>query len=214
MRPLLLIFLTLLWSITNGQKISKVALKTMPAAQLVDIDGNITNLLDLTKGKVTLIDFWFIPCGPCFQEMRMLHKIYNEYRSNASFSFLTITFSDSAFVKNLIENHNTDINEVYDYFKTLAKLDTFRLPVYFLKDYTTKMKRFKRNNNGEGFSGSNLPSPKNEELSPASIFGFSAYPTILVFDKMGKLVYNRTGFNTKIELQELKEIEKIINSNL
>ena len=186
----------------------------MPSASLFDIQGDTTNLLNFAKGKVTFIDFWFIPCGPCFVEMTMLHKIHDTYQSNDNFKFLTITFSDSSFVRDLIENRNAENNDVYDYFKTLTKLDTFKLPVYFTKDYATKMKLFKKNTTGQGFHGSNWPFPKETKASPNSIFGFVAYPTILIFDKAGKLVYNKTGFIDKFEAKELTDIKTIIDSKL
>jgi len=214
MKPPILIIVILFCGITYGQKVSKNVIKYMPPVSLFDIKGDTTNLLNLGKGKVTFIDFWFIPCVPCFEEMTMLHKINDTYKSNINFKFLTITYSDSSFVRNLIENRNTEDNDVYDYFKAWTKLDTFRLPVYFTKNYTTKMKLFKKNKTGKGFSGLNWPNPKENKISPDSIFGFLAYPTILIFDKTGKLVFNKTGFIDKFEVKDFAEIIRIINSIL
>jgi hypothetical protein len=54
----------LVCSTAYGQKEAKSIPVSMPSVMLVDINGNGTNLLELAKGKITFIDFWFIPCGP------------------------------------------------------------------------------------------------------------------------------------------------------
>ena len=214
MRALLLTIFLLLTMGSLGQKIPKKPVKVIPQLSVYDIHGDTADLKIISSNKVTFIDFWFIPCGPCFVEMNMLHSLYGKYKGDPNVAFLTITFTDSAFARPLIENRNTDLNEAYDYFKRLAGLDTFQLPVFFLKSIDTKMRSFKKSK--AGFSGQNEPQIREINFTkyPDYIFGFSGYPTIFIFDKKGNLIYNKTGFTKKGEREQQQKIEALINSNL
>lgn len=194
-----------------AQKKIRTPIKVIPALSVYTINGDTTNLKTISKGKVTFIDFWFIPCGPCFVEMNMLHKLYAKYKDDPNVCFLTITMTDSAFVRPLAENRNTGDNETYTYFKNLARLDTFKLPVYFIRDFAWIQKSFKKQKDGS-FVGSGENLLKKNDDSPDNLFGFSGYPTIFIFDKKGKLIYNVTGFRQDGETQQKKKIESIISS--
>lgn len=50
-----------------------------PAFSLKDIKGNSYNLSQL-KGKVVVLNFWFINCKPCQQEIPDLNEMVNEYK--------------------------------------------------------------------------------------------------------------------------------------
>lgn len=214
MKPLLFITFSLLTTVSVGQRIIKKSIKVIPKLSVYDINGDTTNLKAISNNKVTFIDFWFIPCGPCFAEMNMLHKLYAHYKDNPNVAFLTITLTDSAFVRPLIENRNTSTNDTYDYFKTLASLDSFKLPVYFLKNATSKMASFKKAK--VGFSGHGEPKTKETDHTqyPDNVFGFSGYPTIFIFDKKGNMIYNKTGFTKDNERRQQKNIEALINAKL
>lgn len=197
MKTLLYITFTILAITSFGQKVLRKPVKVMPQLSIYDIHGNTTTLKALSNNKVTFIDFWFIPCGPCFLEMNMLHKLYAEYKDNPSVTFLTITFSDASLVRPLVENRNTSDNKTYNYFKSLAQLDTFRLPVYFLKDNSLQAKSF-----------------IEARTYPENIFGFSGYPTIFIFDKKGNMIYTKTAFTKVGEKQQKRNIDTFINSKL
>jgi len=214
MRTLLFIAFSLLTMGSLGQKILKKPVKVIPQLSVYDINGDTTNLKIISNNKVTFIDFWFIPCGPCFVEMNMLHRLYGKYKDDPNVAFLTITLTDSAFARPLIENRNTGSNETYDYFKKLAGLDKFTLPVFFLNGIDTKMRSFKKSKTG--FSGQHEPRTQEIDYTkfPDNKFGFSGYPTILIFDRKGNLIYNKTGFTKEGERQQQQKIEALINSNL
>lgn len=197
-----------------GQISKQLGINTIPNVTVFNLNGDKASLPKLAANKITFIDFWFIPCGPCFAEMGMLHILYDSYKADTSINFMTITFSDSSFVRDLVNNRNSDSNDVYSYFKTIGKLDTFRLPVYFIDGYMTPMRSFKANKNGKGFAGKNWPGRGDTNLQPDKLFGFEAYPTILIYDRSGKLVFSRTGFMSKEEEKELKDIRKCIDGLL
>ena len=49
--------------------------------EMKDIDGNIYKMDDL-KGKVVVLNFWFIGCAPCVQEMPELNELVAEYKED------------------------------------------------------------------------------------------------------------------------------------
>ena len=214
MKSLLTLVYTLLVLILVGQKTSRTSVKIIPQLSIYDIKGDTTSLEAISVGKVTFIDFWFIPCGPCFEEMNMLHKLYSKYLGNPNVSFLTITITDSSFVRPLIENRNTSSNETYNYFKKLSQLDTFKLPVYFIKGVNYKVISLRNEN--DKFNGQLDPSIIKADMTvyPNNVFGFEGYPTIFMFDKNGNTLYSNTGFMKKGEGRQMKRIQDIIEKNL
>ncbi len=209
MKFLLFIPCTLLAIAVFGQRKQNILTEKIPKLSIYNINGDTTNLKSISKGKVTLIDFWFIPCAPCFAEMNLLHKVYAKYRGNPNFNFLAITLTDSAFVRPLVENRNTSTNETYSYFNSMAKMDTFRLPVYFIKNVTSTQKTWKKVK--MGFTGEGDGPLKERPNYPNKIFGFLGYPTILIYNKEGKLIYNKTGFEKGNEEIQLKRLQEIID---
>ena len=208
----ILITIFLLFSVQLfGQKNKFNLVDTLPKLGIHNLIGQTFDLKDLCKGKVTFIDFWFVPCGPCFAEMKMLHKLYQKYKGNPNVSFLTITLTDTLSIRPLMENRNTDSNQVYLYFQSVTKLDTFQLPVYFINNYSQKIRLFVKSS--FGFGGGNQKMT-NVDLakSPERVFKIQSYPTIIIFDKKGKRVYSKTGFNINSEIIQQKEIEDVINS--
>lgn len=54
-----------------------------------DINGNKIKLKDL-RGKVVVLNFWFIGCPACMQEIPELNKLVDDYKDNANVVFLAI----------------------------------------------------------------------------------------------------------------------------
>lgn len=86
-----------------------------------DIDGNDVKLSDF-KGKKVYINMWASWCGPCLKEIPELEKVYQEFKNNDNFVFLSITSpSDSAFeninaadeTKSVIINKAKELNISY-----------------------------------------------------------------------------------------------------
>jgi thiol-disulfide isomerase/thioredoxin len=59
-----------------------------PSFEVTDING-IGYSNEELKGKVVIVNFWFIGCAPCEMERRELNSIYNSYKDNPNVVFLS-----------------------------------------------------------------------------------------------------------------------------
>lgn len=71
---------------------------------LTDLTGNQITEKQL-QGKVTLINFWFSACAPCVAEFDDLNNLYNGFKDNSDFQFLSITFDALEDVKESIKKY-------------------------------------------------------------------------------------------------------------
>lgn len=59
-----------------------------PAFALTDINGRAYSLADL-RGKVVVLNFWFIGCAVCQQEMPALKQLVADYQANPNVVFVS-----------------------------------------------------------------------------------------------------------------------------
>ncbi len=60
---------------------------------------------DMLKGKVTFINFWFLNCAPCMAEMKSLNTLYEKYKDNPNFQFISFTFEDRFTTRKLVKKY-------------------------------------------------------------------------------------------------------------
>lgn len=65
-----------------------------PNWTLYDTEGKKVSLTEL-KGKVVLLDFFFIGCGPCMSSLKPLENLYNKYKRRG-IVFASISHRDNA----------------------------------------------------------------------------------------------------------------------
>lgn len=184
--------------------VKKPEIKSVPDADVYDLNGVHTSLKQLAKNKVLFIDNWFIPCPQCFIEMKMLHELYAKYADSKDFCFITISRTDSSIVRKFIAK-DSSMAKYFSSYQFFSKLDDFRLPVYFMPNCNAKVV----------IPGKMLHDiqPDNPAKCPDDVLTFPAYPTIMIFDKKGNLIFKKTGYDGR-HAEAMAEIEKIINPAL
>ena len=80
----------------------------VPDFSFKDMNGKTYSKADL-KGKVVVMNFWFIQCQPCVMEMPDLNKLVSKYKNNKNVVFLAPTFNEkdavASFLKKITFNY-------------------------------------------------------------------------------------------------------------
>jgi thiol-disulfide isomerase/thioredoxin len=63
-------------------------------------------------GKVVFINFWFVHCVPCLLEMPHLNKLYDKYKADSNFVFISLTFENPGDIAKIRSIYDID----YDMF--------------------------------------------------------------------------------------------------
>lgn len=63
--------------------------KKMPNFKVTTLNGEVLTLSDL-QGKIVLVNFWFIGCPPCIEELPMLIALAEKYKTQ---DFVLLSFS-------------------------------------------------------------------------------------------------------------------------
>lgn len=64
-------------------------------SQFKDVNGN-TYDREYLNGKILVINFWFVGCGPCEIEMPELNELVNHYKDNKEIVFLSFSRSSES----------------------------------------------------------------------------------------------------------------------
>jgi thiol-disulfide isomerase/thioredoxin len=79
--------------------------------KVTDIAGNKFDLRE-AKGKVIVLNFWFINCSPCKQEIPELNELLAEYKDHPNVIFLGIALDEKSAIKEFIKNTAFNYNLV------------------------------------------------------------------------------------------------------
>ncbi len=84
-----------LWlhKIEYGNWTGNVEAKEVPLFEFLDKEESVVSNNSL-KGKVVLLDFWFVRCPPCWVKFPELQRIYENYRDNDSFALYAVNRND------------------------------------------------------------------------------------------------------------------------
>ncbi len=72
-----------------------------------DLQGNEINLSKL-KGKVVVLNFWFIRCQPCVMEMPELNKLKKWYKNEKDIEFIAITHEKKEDIEKFLKKKDFD----------------------------------------------------------------------------------------------------------
>ena len=86
--------------------------KLVPDFSATDLDGNPISLRDY-RGKVVLLDFWGVWCGPCIAEMPNVKKVYDTYKDQ-DFDIIGVTLdSDETELRDYIKENDLQWRQVF-----------------------------------------------------------------------------------------------------
>jgi len=93
-------------NVMSDAKIAKTESIGKPAALFTakTLDGKSVSLADL-KGKIVVLNFWFIACAPCVAEIPELNGIVDKYKSRDDVVFLAPASDDSEHLKEFLKKH-------------------------------------------------------------------------------------------------------------
>ena len=78
-----------------------------------DLDGNLISLQHY-RGKVVLLDFWAVWCGPCIGEMPNVKKVYDAYKDKG-FDVIGVSFDNNeAELRQYLEVCNIPWRQIFD----------------------------------------------------------------------------------------------------
>lgn len=114
--------------------------KEAPAFALTSFDGKAVTSNDF-KGKVVLLDFWEVWCGPCMDAMPKVEKLYEKYKSKGFMVYGIINdLKQLQAAKNLVKSKGIQFPALSGNakLKTDYKFDG-AVPMYALIDRTGKV---------------------------------------------------------------------------
>ena len=86
--------------------------KLVPDFSATDLDGKPISLKQY-RGKVVLLDFWGVWCGPCIDEIPNLKKVYDTYKDQG-FDIIGVSLDDKeAVLRDYIKENNIQWRQIY-----------------------------------------------------------------------------------------------------
>lgn len=105
--------------------------KPLPGFNLVDINGNVYNK-ETCKGKIVVLNFWFIGCLACRLEMPALNKLVFSYKNRNDIVFVSIAPDHPEQLKKFLEKNPFTYAAVSDINNLTEKLNIQGFPTQMI----------------------------------------------------------------------------------
>jgi len=151
-------------------------------------DGDTVNLKSIAKNKVTVIFFWTTFCDNCLTELSNIHYLYDRYKDNKKFNFITIAHNTDAELKQF--NSSKDTTNPYQQYLKDLKFGKFDLPILVGSNAGYEIYP---QNDGSFIAGIKDTSEVGKLYT---LFGFKGLPTTIIYSAKGELVYKYSGPKT------------------
>ena len=76
--------------------------KPLPQFHFVDLDGNVYDAAT-TKGKIVVLNCWFISCKPCNEEIPSLNRLVKQLEDRKDILFVSLAFDPAEDLKNFLK---------------------------------------------------------------------------------------------------------------
>jgi peroxiredoxin len=104
---------------------------------LTDMDGNM-HTLETLKGKIIVLDFWFVNCGACIEDMPALNRLRDEYGTE-DVAWFGITFDKKEKVVKFLEKKKFDYSLIPDGKQLVDRFSIKYFPTTLIIDPTGKI---------------------------------------------------------------------------
>jgi peroxiredoxin len=112
--------------------------KKLDAFSATDMDGNLVDLKQL-KGKVVVLNFWFINCPPCRQERPYLNKIVEDYKSDSNVVFIAVALDPKQQLMNYLKDNEFKYTVIPDGQRITNSYDVSAYPTQLILDKEGKV---------------------------------------------------------------------------
>jgi thiol-disulfide isomerase/thioredoxin len=103
-----------------------------------DIDGKLIDTKQL-KGKVLVINFWFITCPPCKYERPYLNKIVDDYKADSNVVFISIALDRKEQLEPYLKQNEFKYSVIPDGKKLASSYDITGYPTQLIVDKEGKI---------------------------------------------------------------------------
>jgi len=104
--------------------------RAFPGFSVKSLDGKKYDLATL-RGRIVVLNFWFIACGPCKAEMPDLNKLVKDYEGKGV-TFLAMTFDDAESLKAFLKESAFSYEIIPDSQELIDKLEVTTFPAHYV----------------------------------------------------------------------------------
>ncbi|HEX8736241.1 MAG TPA: TlpA disulfide reductase family protein [Pyrinomonadaceae bacterium] len=94
-----------------GQPAKTLEKRSAPAFSVVSMEGKRFNSADL-KGKIVVLNLWFINCPFCVEEIRLLNQVVDEYKDNRDVVFIRMATNNKVQLESFLKKNPFKYNVI------------------------------------------------------------------------------------------------------